>query len=101
MTECEAAERNCPSCSRLAAKMKDRETIGHLVHESWMKTKREQGFHYPTEFHDTYDCTYPWEQLGLPCDKCHADLVPWEALRKAQKDINRHAFDALIRWMEE
>ena len=91
----------CPSCSRLAAKLKDRETIGRLMHESWTKTKREQGYHHTSE-----PCTNPYIkccELSSPgnCNLVHNDLVPWEQLPEKQKDINRHAFDAVLRWMEE
>lgn len=66
-----------------------REQIGRIMHESWCKTKRAQHFHHPDE----------------PCDICgdgkglcmvHRDLVPWEQLPEKQKDINRHAFDAVL-----
>jgi hypothetical protein len=91
----------CPSCARFAAKRKDREAIGRLMHESWTKTKREQGYHHPSE-----PCTSPYikcGELSLPgnCDMIHKDLVPWERLSETQKAINRHAFDAVLRWMEE
>lgn len=71
--------------------------VGRIMHESWMRTKRTQGFHHPRENH-----IYP--RVGMPfapktnivCEKCHLDLVPWEKLPEAQKDINRHAFDNVL-----
>ena len=75
--------------------------IGRLMHESWSKTKRAQGFHGANE-----ECTGNHHRC-LPCRedyRCrrfHADLVPWEQLPEKQKDINRHAFDALLPWIAE
>lgn len=62
--------------------------IGQIMHESWTQTKRTQGFHHPDEQgHGT---------TSHPCAKCHGDLVPWASLSERQKDINRHAFDAVL-----
>ncbi len=74
----------------------DRERIGKIMHESWSKTKRAQGFHGPNE-----TCTHPDYLKNecrhhFRCNKFHADLIPWEELPEPQKDINRHAFDAVI-----
>ena len=65
--------------------------VGRIMHESWSKTKRAQGFHHPFEAHVGAKF-YPVKI----CDKCHPDLVPWAELPEAQKDINRHAFDAVL-----
>lgn len=78
----------------LLAKLRDREQIGKIMHESWSQTKREQGFHHPDE-----PCH--WCDYGLDCGRTHDDLVPWGELAEAQKDINRHAFDAVIKWLTE
>ena len=68
------------------------EDVGRIMHASWSKTKRFQGFHHPGEAgHGVTD---------HPCPKCHADLLPWEALPERQKDINRHAFDAVFLELE-
>ena len=63
----------------------DREFIGKIMHESWSKTKRAQGFYGPGELAQDDDAA-----------KYHPDLIPWELLPEPQKDINRHAFDAVI-----
>lgn len=74
--------------------------VGRIMHESWSKTKRAQGFHGPDE-----PCTGPRFgyavglagcSKGARCGKFHADLIPWEDLPESQKDINRHAFDAVL-----
>ena len=64
--------------------------VGRIMHESWSKTKREQGFHHPDEQGHNFK-----NGMGR-CDKCHADLISWEDLPEKQKDINRHAFDAVL-----
>src|SRR5579859_2998470 len=51
-----------------------RDLIGRIMHESWSRTKLEQGFHKLDS--------------RAPCQKCHADLVDWSELPQAQKDIN-------------
>ena len=78
----------CPSCAALRARIEDVEGMGRIMHESWTRTKRAQGFHHQSECYamDRY------ESNG-PCPKCHSDLIPWEQLPEGQKDINRHAFD--------
>ena len=85
-----------------------REQLGKLMHESWSKTKRAQGFHGPDE-----QCTAPRAGLRacvrglvgigydanpdkMSCVHFHPDLIPWEQLPEKQKDINRHAFDAVL-----
>lgn len=67
-----------------AAKAVDasRDKIGRIMHESWTRTKRAQGFH-------RMDST-------TLCPKCHADLVDWDELPQKQKDINLHAFDDVL-----
>jgi hypothetical protein len=71
--------------------------VGRIMHESWTRTKRAQGFHFPNEVHLEYG---DWDKWGahnnLPCGKCHFDLIPWEQLGEQQKDINRHAFDDVL-----
>lgn len=68
-------------------RLHDREWVGRIMHESWSQTKRKQGFHHDRE------CP----RSGMyRCDKCHADLIPWDDLPEAQKDINRHALDAVL-----
>ena len=50
-----------------------------------------QGFVHPDEVNARA------EKMGLVSSaRVHPDLVPWERLPKAQQDINRHAFDALL-----
>lgn len=78
--------------------MFDREEIGKLMHASWSKTKREQRFHGP----DTR-CERGGVFCGGVgiCPQFHADLIPWEALPEKQKDINRHAVDAVLPYFEK
>jgi hypothetical protein len=70
----------------------DPEVAGRIMHDSWAGTKRAQGYHHQSECYamDRY------ESNGA-CPKCHSDLIPWEQLPEGQKDINRHAFDALLK----
>lgn len=81
----------------------DREDVGRIMHESWARTKRAQGFHHPSEEHVEYKDGVEsgkwgaWKRNGgLPCHKCNYDLIPWETLSEKQKDIKRHAFDAVL-----
>lgn len=78
--------------------------VGRILHESWSRTKRGQGFHGR---HD--DCPrciptlkrlreYPFgagAAIGR-CGKFHPDLIRWEELPQDQKDINLHAFDDVL-----
>lgn len=86
--------------SAMRVALNDRENIGKLMHESWSAMKRAQGFHGPTDA--CLACMPPFGGIArrkdwIRCSMFHADLVPWEQLPEAQKDINRHAFDAVIR----
>ena len=74
---------------------------GRIMHESWMRTKRAQGFH------GRYDICRGDGRIFCPvnadvrasvggCRYFHADLIPWEQLPERQKDINRHAFDDVL-----
>lgn len=68
--------------------------VGRIMHESWSRTKRSQGFHHPSECPNGQ-----WVETArgrAPCPKCHADLIPWDNLPEPQKDINRHAFDDVL-----
>lgn len=66
-----------------------RDDCGRIMHESWMRTKTAQGFHLR-------GMCVPSSAFGTPCDKCHADLIPWDDLPQKQKDINMHAFDDVL-----
>ena len=78
-----------------------RERLAEVMHESWSRTKRAQGFHSPKELCPTGKCkqlkvdgevsTIPWP--SAQCEFIHADLIPWADLPEEKKDINRHAFD--------
>jgi hypothetical protein len=79
--------------------------VGKIMHESWTRTKRKQGFHHPKEcFSDEAkkaieieDRSYGhFQPVGPFCSKCHLDLVTWDELPEKQKDINRHAFDDVL-----
>ena len=71
--------------------------IGRIMHESWCVTKRAQGFHGPEEKCTTeHAIAHGVGLISGNCGKFHADLIPWEQLPEKQKDINRHAFDALL-----
>jgi hypothetical protein len=84
----------------LNARQQLTEQIGRIMHESWSKTKRARGYHGPHE-----PCTIPNIDCdtrridpphGTRCWKFHYDLVDWNNLPEPQKDINRHAFDAVL-----
>jgi hypothetical protein len=80
----------------------DLDVIGRIMHESWAQTKRAQGFHGPSDMCDatTYSNGGSFKLCNVldnyRCAKYHADLIPWENLPEKQKDINRHAFDAVL-----
>ena len=72
--------------------------VGRIMHESWSRTKRAQGFHGRHEAcmdcHSTAPDTYPFGAASLQrCSKFHPDLIPWEELPQGQQDLNLHAFD--------
>ena len=75
-----------------------RERVGKLMHETWTQTKLSQGFHHPGAYPpDLWSHSYAGTQVRHHrCDKCHDDLISWDDLPEAQKDINRHAFDAIL-----
>lgn len=75
-----------------------RDEVGQIMHESWSRTKREQGFHGPDD-----ECTYlincGEQGTGGPilrCNKFHPDLIPWDLLPPTQQDLNLHAFDDVL-----
>ena len=74
----------------------DREDVGRIMHESWTRTKRAQGYHHQSEC-----CAMDRYESNGACPKCHSDLIPWEQLPEVQKDINRHAFDDILAWLKE
>jgi hypothetical protein len=86
----------------------DREHVGRLMHESWSRTKRAQGFHGPWDkCPQTFECCsivfVEGEKRYMQsksCGKFHADLIPWNELPEKQKDINRHAFDDVLPYFE-
>lgn len=81
--------------------MIDREHVGRLMHESWSRTKKTQGFHGPNDMDNCADKNYVAEETFFcQCGKLHPDLIPWEELREDQKDINRHAFDDVLPYFE-
>lgn len=83
----------------------DREHVGRLMHESWSRTKRAQGFHWigePCPIAGSWDkpTTHRKETHETSCIKFHSDLIPWDDLHEKQKDINRHAFDDVLPYFE-
>jgi hypothetical protein len=72
------------------------------MHESCSRTKRTQGFHGPKD--ECGKCIGTEFGVGIGaasnCPDFHADLIPWEQLPGKQKDINRHAFDAVLPYFE-
>lgn len=92
-----------------SAEVSDREQVGKLMHESWSATKRAQGFHGPSESCEHYGGADKVRRCGetdpifggiCRCEYFHADFIPWEHLPEKQKDINRHAFDAVLPYFE-
>lgn len=91
------------------AKPFDFDKVGLLMHESWCKTKREQGFHGPDE-----KCTSPFKLFcedswviervksdKTRCNYFHPNLISWGDLPEKRKDINRHAFDAVLPYFQQ
>ena len=76
--------------------------IGLVIHEMWSMRKRVQGHHGPHEPCTTGAladrCSYRGSGIRywFRCHKFHSDLIPWNELGETQKDINRHAADALL-----
>ena len=82
--------------------------MGRLMHESWTATKRAQGFHGPDAPHIWFPSKGThiegWE-LHCPepqnCRFYHPDLIPWEDLPAKQQDVNLHASDAVLPYLQE
>ena len=93
--------------------------VGRIMHESWSRTKRAQGFHgrhetcvltglgpkegccvvepYGTVLRGYSSHEYPFGAGTLHrCYKFHPDLIPWKELPQGQQDLNLHAFDAVF-----
>jgi hypothetical protein len=83
--------------AELASRGLTAEQAGCIMHNSWCETKRRQGFHHPNEcpVRTEVEKVRNLKPLHELCKWCHFDLVAWEQLPEAQKEINRHAFDAL------
>ena len=80
--------------------------MGRLMHESWTATKRSQGFHGPgdtcTQCFAAASGDYPFGAgTILRCSKFHPDLIDWSLLPVKQQDINLHAFDAVLPYLQE
>jgi len=91
------------------------EVLAEKVHQSWEREKRSQGFHSPSEcksdnrrsydqaewrakdrFSEHFDSKlYKW------CDKCHADLYPYEDLAENIKEYDRVTVRTVINAIEE
>lgn len=79
---------------------KHSEAIAAKVHDAWWDEKKNQGFHAPVNC-TSANAQAAWKQdeksLGhnaFPkfykfCDKCHADMYPYEDLPENVKDYDR------------
>lgn len=70
-----------------------KEFLAKRVHDAWMKEKASQGFHDPTT------CTMKSVHAG--CEKCHADMIPYEDLAENIKDYDRVTVTTVIDAIEE
>ena len=80
--------------------------MGRLMHESWTATKRAQGFHglgdTCAKCFDAAPDEYPFGAgTALRCSKFHPDLIDWSLLPAEQQDINLHAFDSVLPYLQE
>lgn len=86
------------------------ELVSEKVHEAWMITKAEQGFHAPAVCPSSNKKSYnesDWqgkerfEDAGLHpktfkwCDKCHPCLYPYNELSEKDKDLDRSTVAAV------
>lgn len=73
------------------------ELLAEKVHHSWEKEKRNQGFHSPNECksRENEDKFCKW------CDKCHADLYPYNELSDNIKEYDRVTVRTVLAAIEE
>ena len=89
------------------------EELSEKVHNAWWKEKKEQGFHSPdeckSENHKSYMASSWREQERLQtdskfykwCDKCHADMYPYEELPENIKEYDRVTVRAVLNAIKE
>jgi hypothetical protein len=70
----------------------NKEAIAEKVHDAWWEEKKKQGFHSPLECSDAGS----GEKFLLVCDKCHADMYPYDDLPEHVKDYDRVTVEAVI-----
>jgi len=93
----------------------DLEFISEKVHDSWQEEKLKQGFHAPVNckstnrkgylsahqnhkdrFDEHFDhIFYKW------CDKCHADLYPYQQLPENVKEYDRVTVRTVLNAIKE
>lgn len=70
--------------------------VGRIMHESWSRTKRAQGFHGPDEKCPRWVTCPTTGSNPVRCGKFHPELIPWDELPQGQKDLNLHSFDDVL-----
>jgi len=65
------------------------EFLAEQVHNSWWEEKKKQGFHAPNEcmFYSKLNGTE--EKFTKHCDKCHADMYPYDELADNIQEYDR------------
>lgn len=74
------------------------ERLAEVVHNAWLKQKKEQGYHSPL------DCPY---KLGTRfkylkyCDMCHVDMYPYADIEERAKELDRASVKAVLDALHE
>lgn len=66
------------------------EYLSNKVHDGWWAEKRSQGFHAPLSH------TGGSGKFEKRCDKCHADMYPYDELPENVKEYDRVTVRAVL-----
>jgi len=70
------------------------EKIAERVHDAWWEEKKRQGFHSPE------DCSSGGGvRFGIPCERCHSDMYPYDELSENVKEYDRKTVWAVLNAM--
>ena len=93
----------------------NREFLAGKVHDAWWEEKKKQGFHSPNDCnssnHESFKNASDHNKEKLEdfhnskfykwCDKCHADMYPYNELEENIKDYDRVTVDTVIKAIEQ
>lgn len=76
----------------------DIEAISARVHDSWIETKRAMGFHGPDEPCPLTNLLHR-DRFVPECKKQHDDMIPYEQLSEAKKELDRATVRTVLKAM--